>query len=80
MKQVNMHEAKTRLSELVQAALTGEDVVVARRGKPAVRLVPVTQIQPSEQQRPIGLHAQKLSRKSLQESMAPIDPDQFAFE
>jgi prevent-host-death family protein len=36
--QVNMHEAKTRLSQLVQAALDGEDVVLARNGKPVARI------------------------------------------
>lgn len=38
---VNMHDAKTRLSELVAAAEAGEEVVIARRGMPAVRLTPV---------------------------------------
>lgn len=37
--QVNMLEAKTQLSKLVEAALRGEDVVIANRGKPVVRLV-----------------------------------------
>jgi prevent-host-death family protein len=40
--QVNMHDAKTRLSELVAAAEGGEEVVIARGGTPVVRLVPVT--------------------------------------
>jgi len=40
--QVNMHDAKTRLSELVAAAESGEDVVIARGGTPAVRLVAVS--------------------------------------
>jgi prevent-host-death family protein len=39
--QVNMHDAKTRLSELVAAAERGEEVIIARGGAPAVRLVPV---------------------------------------
>ena len=39
--QVNVHEAKTQLSKLIEAALQGEDVVIARDGKPAVRLVAV---------------------------------------
>lgn len=43
MKQVNVHEAKTRLSELIAAAESGEEVVIARANKPAVRLVPVGQ-------------------------------------
>jgi prevent-host-death family protein len=39
---VNMHDAKTKLSELVAAAERGEDVVIARNGTPAARLVAVT--------------------------------------
>lgn len=39
--QVNVHEAKTQLSKLIEAALRGEEVVIARDHKPAVRLVPV---------------------------------------
>jgi prevent-host-death family protein len=36
-----MHNAKTHLSELVERALRGGEVVITRRGKPAVRLEPV---------------------------------------
>jgi prevent-host-death family protein len=39
--QIGMHEAKTKLSQLVERAEAGEEVIIARRGKPAVRLVPV---------------------------------------
>jgi prevent-host-death family protein len=39
--QKNIMEAKTSLSMLVNSALAGEDVVIANRGVPAVRLVPV---------------------------------------
>ena len=38
---VNMHEAKSSLSRLVERALAGEEVVIARNGKPLVQLVPV---------------------------------------
>ena len=38
---VNVHDAKSRLSKLIVAAQAGDDVVIARNGKPAVRLVPV---------------------------------------
>ncbi|HEU4703971.1 MAG TPA: type II toxin-antitoxin system prevent-host-death family antitoxin [Conexibacter sp.] len=44
MAEVGMHEAKTHLSQLVERALAGEDVVVTRRGKPAVRLTPLTSL------------------------------------
>ena len=36
-----MHEAKTRLSNLVEQALAGKDVIIAKAGTPLVRLVPV---------------------------------------
>jgi prevent-host-death family protein len=39
--QVNIAEAKAKLSSLLDRALTGEEVVIARAGKPLVRLVPV---------------------------------------
>ena len=41
MKPVNIHEAKTRLSKLVERAEAGEEVVIARAGKPAAKLVPL---------------------------------------
>ena len=37
---MNMHEAKTTLSKLVEEVQAGEDVVIARAGKPVARLVP----------------------------------------
>lgn len=37
-----MHDAKTRLSELVAAAENGDEVIIARGGTPAVRLVAIT--------------------------------------
>jgi prevent-host-death family protein len=40
MARVGMHEAKTHLSQLVERALDGEEIVLTRRGEPAVRLVP----------------------------------------
>ena len=40
-KVFNMHAAKTHLSRLVDDAVDGKDVVIARAGRPVVRLVPV---------------------------------------
>jgi prevent-host-death family protein len=40
---VNMHEAKTHLSKLVERAVDGEEVIIAKAGKPLVKLVPVEQ-------------------------------------
>jgi prevent-host-death family protein len=38
---INMHHAKTTLSRLVERALGGEEIVIARDGEPLVKLVPV---------------------------------------
>jgi prevent-host-death family protein len=40
MTRVNIAEAKARLSELIDRALAGEEVVIARRDVPVIRLVP----------------------------------------
>ncbi|RVT87401.1 type II toxin-antitoxin system prevent-host-death family antitoxin [Rhodobacteraceae bacterium CCMM004] len=49
MKTDNMHEARTHLSRLIEAAVAGEDFVVARAGKPLVR---VSRIDAPEPRRP----------------------------
>lgn len=41
--QVNLYEAKTKLSDLVERAAKGEDIVIAKNGRPRVRLVPVSE-------------------------------------
>ena len=41
MKPVNIYDAKTRLSELVDRAADGEEIVIAKAGRPKVRLVPL---------------------------------------
>ncbi len=46
MVQVTVHKAKTNLSKLIQRACEGEDVVIARRDQPMVRLVPITPAKP----------------------------------
>ena len=51
MHQVTIHEAKTNLSRLIQAALAGEEVVIAKGKHPLVKLVVVSE---ARQQRRIG--------------------------
>lgn len=48
---VNMHEAKTSLSRLVEKAIQGESVVIARAGKPMVRIVPIDTPVPASKKR-----------------------------
>jgi prevent-host-death family protein len=43
MRTVNIHQAKTHLSRLVEAAANGETVIIAQAGKPLARLVPLEQ-------------------------------------
>ena len=44
MQMVNIHEAKTQFSRLVDAAASGEEIVIAKAGKPAARLVPMERV------------------------------------
>lgn len=52
MKQVNIHIAKSHLSDLIKKALLGEEIIIAKDHVPVVKLVPV---QPLQKGRKIGL-------------------------
>ncbi len=52
MRTVNVHAAKTHLSSLLDAVLRGEEVIIAKAGKPVARIVP---IKPAKQRRKPGL-------------------------
>lgn len=49
---INIYDAKTQLSRLVDQAASGEDVVIARAGKPVARL---TRIAPQPKKRRLGM-------------------------
>jgi prevent-host-death family protein len=55
--QVNIYEAKTQLSKLVERAAAGEEIVIARGGRPMARLVP---LQPPGGQRPLGAYRETM--------------------
>jgi prevent-host-death family protein len=57
MPTVNVHAAKSQLSRLLDAAVAGEEVIIAKAGKPVARLVP---IKPMQEQRKLGILAGKL--------------------
>ena len=40
MNPINVYQAKTKLSELIDRAAAGEEVIIARHGRPVARLVP----------------------------------------
>lgn len=58
METVNIYDAKTHLSHLVDKAASGEDVVVSRNGKPLVR---ITQLEPRKRRVKFGLLKGKLT-------------------
>ena len=43
---VNIHEAKTNFSKLVDAVMHGEEIIIAKAGKPAAKLVPIAAVKP----------------------------------
>lgn len=43
MKTVNIHAAKTQLSALVEEAAAGEEIIIAKAGKPMARLMPLNE-------------------------------------
>ena len=73
--QVNMHEAKTNFSKLVEKALQGEEVVIARNGTPLVRLEPVSK---PKALRPVGLHRQEVGEDFVKRSMEPLSEEELA--
>jgi prevent-host-death family protein len=51
MKAVNIHEAKTQLSKLVDQAAKGEPFIIAKAGKPLVKVVPIDAPTPKKARR-----------------------------
>ncbi len=72
-KIVNMHEAKTNLSKLAEAASRGEDIIIAKAGKPYVRLVPVE----TKRKRPLGILNIPLDDEAVAESMRPLNEEEL---
>lgn len=67
---VNIYDAKTQLSRLVDQAANGEDVVIARAGKPVARL---TRIAPQPKKRRLGVLDGQF--KVPDDFNAPLPPD-----
>ncbi len=62
---VNVHEAKTQLSKLLQRVEGGEELVIARSGTPVARLVPVEDLPPA------GSPARRVDRCRSEDFDAP---------
>jgi prevent-host-death family protein len=50
--EINVHEAKTNFSKLLQRVVLGEEIIIARAGVPVAKLVPIQAERPT---RPLGL-------------------------
>jgi prevent-host-death family protein len=72
METINIYEAKTRLSQLVDKAAAGEDVVVCRNGKPLVRMTRLSKGAPVR----FGVLQGKL--KIAEDFDAPLPPEVLA--
>lgn len=68
MRKVNIHEAKTTLSQLIDAAEAGERIVLARAGKPVVELVRLQKRQGIK----LGGLKGKLTQKTLDAMAKPL--------
>lgn len=71
--QMNIAEAKAKLSELVAAAERGEEVILARGGHPVVRLVSATPSKPTFR---FGVAAGEVDR--LPDLLEPMTEDELA--
>jgi len=65
---VNLYEAKMRLSEIVDRAAAGEEIVIAKAGSPRARLVPLSRI--GKPGKPGGLGGTGLDRRRLRRPAA----------
>lgn len=72
---VNVHQAKTQLSRLIDAAHAGETIVLAKAGKPWARLVP---LEPPAPQRIPGRLRQHGPLGDPNALLEPLDPDELA--
>jgi prevent-host-death family protein len=72
--QVNILEAKNRLSELIKSAQAGQEVVIANRGQPVARLVPAAaKSSPQKERNLLGWLQRNPLPKHAQKSAAEID-------
>ena len=75
IRMVNVYQAKTQLSRLIDAALAGETIVLAKAGKPWARLVP---LEPPVPQRIPGRLRQLGPLADPNVLLEPLDPDELA--
>jgi prevent-host-death family protein len=72
MQIVNIHQAKTQLSKLVDAVTQGEEIIIAKAGKPLIKLVPYSKVSSPK----FGVLRGKI--KIQDDFDAPLSDDQLA--
>jgi prevent-host-death family protein len=72
-KPINIHEAKTQLSKIVDEVAAGREVIIAKAGKPMARLVPLAE---APRRKKLGLLRGKLEIPD--DFNAPLDADTLA--
>ncbi len=73
MAKVNIHEAKTQLSSLLQRVAAGEEITIANRGVPVARLVPLEQ---ASTRRQLGIERERV--RIADDFDAPLPPKLLA--
>jgi prevent-host-death family protein len=79
MRQVNVHEAKAKLSSLLQEVERGEDVVITNRNRPVARLVPFEK----PRHRPVFGSAKEafdrsgLTEEDIERALAPMSEEEL---
>lgn len=73
MESINIHQAKTQLSRLVERAEAGEEIIISRAGKPVARIVPLA---PARAPRKPGLLKGKI--RIGKDFDAPLPDDMLA--
>ena len=72
MQQVTIHAAKIHLSRLIEAVLNGEEVVIAKGGRPVIRLVPAAAAFPGRTARGPVRHRPGLPRADGRDRARPL--------
>lgn len=67
---IGIHEAKTNLSKLIPAVLSGEEVIITKSGQPMVKIVPIEE---NGSKRQVGIYAGKIKYNYNFEDPLPVD-------
>ena len=76
MSALNIHEAKTHFSKLIERVAGGEDVVISRAGVPVAVVVGIDRYKPK---REFGFARGAFQMADLEEFNAPLDPETLAY-